>query len=167
MNKALWRAILVAGLLGGNLHACTKTPAAATERMALEAAIQRWTTAVNAQDLAALKSTMTEDVELSEDSATTSGQDSAIRALRESVSHGRLAATSREITIAGDVAWHVVGLAQVQKTGDVQARGQALEIWKRVQGEWRLHRRMATGINAGALLTRPSTREPVLDRQQN
>ena len=63
MNKALWRAT-VGSLLVGGLLACTKALAAGSERVALEAAIHRWMTAVNAQDVSTLAATMTEDVEL-------------------------------------------------------------------------------------------------------
>ena len=84
------------------------------------------------------------------------------------VTRGQLVATSRELTIAHDVAWRVVGLAQTQKNGVVHARGQALEIWKRVNGKWQLHRQMAAGLIAPDVsLTRPSTKEPVLDRPTN
>jgi ketosteroid isomerase-like protein len=160
MNKA--------GLLVSGLLACTLVLAADPERVALEAAINRWTTAVNAQDVDTLTKTMTEDVELLDTTATVTGRDAAIRALREVVTRGQLVATSREITIAQDVAWRVVGYAQTQKNGDVHARGQALEIWKRVKGEWQLHRQMAAGILTPAVsLTRPSTTEPVLDRPRN
>ena len=169
MNKALWRVTLLAGLLVSGLLACTRSPAAQdSDRVALEAAIHRWLTAVNSQDVATLASVMTEDVELLDDTATVTGREAAIRALREVVTHGRQVSTTVEITISNDVAWHVAGLAQTRKNGDVHARGQALEIWKRVQGEWKLHRRMATGVSiAGDLLTRPSTSEPVLDRPGN
>ena len=170
MNKAIWRTPLLAGLLVSGLLACTRAPAAPeSNRVELEAAIQRWMTAVNAQDVATLTSTMTEDVELLDANTTmVAGRDAAIRVLREAVTRGRLNATSREISIANDVAWHVVGLTQTQKNGDVHARGQALEIWKRVKGEWKLHRRMAAGvITPGDALTRPSTSEPVLDRPRN
>jgi hypothetical protein len=92
------------------------------------------------------------------------GRDAAIRALREAVTRGKLVATSREITIAQEIAWHVAGLAQTQKNGVVHARGQALEIWKRVDGAWKLHRRMvAEMISPQDLLTRPPAGEPVLD----
>ena len=126
-------------------------------------------TAVNAQDVDTLTTTMTEDVELLDaNAATVTGRDAAIRALREVATRGQLVATSREITIANDVAWHVVGFAQTQKNGDVHARGQALEIWKRVKGEWKLHRQMAAGLITPAdSLTRPSPNEPVLDRPKN
>ena len=84
------------------------------------------------------------------------------------MSRGKLVATSREITIANDVAWHVAAFTQTQKNGDVHARGQALEIWKREKGVWNLHRQMAAGlITPAELLTRPSLDEPVLDRPKN
>ena len=168
MTKSLWRVTVFAGLLVAGVMACARTPAAPDSRAALEAAVQRWTTAVNARDVATLTALMTEDVELSNDSATVTGRDAAIRALRDVVAPGRLVATTRELTMANDVAWHVVGLTQVQKNGDVQPRGRALEIWKHVNGEWRLHRRMAAGVLATPdSLTRPSTKEPVLDRPTN
>src|SRR6185295_9004104 len=108
--------------------------------------IHRWVAAVNAQDVATLASTMTGDVELLDEATTVSGRDAALRTLREIAARGQLTATTREITINGDVAWHVVGLAQTQKNGDVHALGQALEIWKHENGEWKLHRRMTTDV---------------------
>jgi ketosteroid isomerase-like protein len=116
-----------------------------------------------------LTATMTEDIELLDpNAATVTGREAAIRALRAAAARGQLAAASREITIADDVAWHVIDLTQTLKNGDVHSRGRALEIWKRVQGEWMLHRQMAAGVIApAASLTRPSTSEPVLDRPKN
>jgi ketosteroid isomerase-like protein len=165
MNKASWFVRSSAGLLISGLFACA-APAANPERAALEAAIHRWTTAVNAQDVATLTVTMTEDVELMDDTGSVTGRDAAIRTLREAVTRGPLAASSRELTIAHDVAWRVVGLVQTRKSGDVHARGQSLEIWKRVNGSWQLHRRMVAGA-AEVSLTRPSIKEPVLDRPKN
>jgi ketosteroid isomerase-like protein len=167
MNKAFQNVIFVAGLLAIGLTACS-APAADSRRVALEAAIQRWITAVNARDAATLSTTMTVDVELLEGDAAIAGRDAAIRALSDSATRGKLATTSRELTMADDIAWRVVGLARTQSNGDVQALGQALEIWKRVDGQWRLHRRMtASAIEPGASLTRPSTKEPVLDQPGN
>jgi ketosteroid isomerase-like protein len=169
MNKTLWRITPLAVLLVSGLLACTQAPAAQdADRVALEAAIHRWMTAVNVQDVDTLTTTMTEDVELLDENVAVKGRDAAIRALREVVTRGQLVATSREITIADDVAWHVVGFTQTQKNGDVHARGQALEIWKRVKGAWKLHRQMAAGLFTPAYsVTRPSTSEPVLDRPGN
>lgn len=158
---------MLAGLLVSGLLACTRAPAADSERVALEAAVHRWIAAVNGQDVATLFATMTENVELSDGISTVSGREAAARALRQWAALGRLNATTREITIADGVAWHVAALTQTRQNGDVQVRGQALEIWKRVRGEWRLHRRMVAGAGgANDLLTRPSTREPVLDRPE-
>ena len=92
------------------------------------------------------------------------GREAAIRALREWVTRGKLLAMSREITIVDGVAWHVVGLMQSQKNGDVHARGQALEIWQRVNGEWKMRRRMTSVVAPEISVTRPATNEPVLDQ---
>jgi len=170
MNKALWRAAPLAVLLVSGLLTFTVALAAPDSgRVALEAAIHRWMTAVNAQDVDTLTMTMTEDIELFDaDVAKAKGRDAAIRALREIVTRGRLLATCREITIVNEVAWRVVEFTQTQKNGDVHARGQALEIWMRVNGEWKLHRQMAAGLfTPKDLLTRPSTNEPVLDHPRN
>lgn len=159
MNRATW----LVGVL-----ASTLAFAADPERIALEAAIQRWTAAVNAQDLDAMKGTMTEDVELLDDTATVKGRDAAIRTMREVATRGQLNTTSREIRIADEVAWRVGELTQTRKNGDVLALGQTLEIWERVNGKWRLRRQMAAGVISPAdSLGRPSTHEPILDRPEN
>jgi len=168
MNKTLWRFAPWAVLVVGGLLACAKAPAANPERAALETAIHRWMAAVNAQDVDTLTKTMTEDVELLDETVAATGRVAAIQVLREVVTRGQLTATSREITIANDVAWHVVAFSQTQKNGDVHARGQALEIWKRVNGEWKLHRQIAADlITPAQLLTRPPINEPVLDRPRD
>jgi ketosteroid isomerase-like protein len=165
MNKTFWRVALLAGLLGSHLLACASAPAAGSERVALEAAIHRWNAAVKAQDGATLTSMMTEDVELLDDSETVAGREAAVKALREVATRGQLVATTREITTANDVAWHVVGFSLTQKNGDVHALGQALEIWTRVKGDWKLHRRMSARLASPEIsLTRPLTKEPVLDK---
>jgi ketosteroid isomerase-like protein len=137
-----------------------------SERLALEAAMQRWMSAVNAQDADGMTATMTGDVELLDaNGVTATGRDAAIGRLREVATRGKLVATGREITIAQDVAWRVVGLAQIQKNGVVEARGQSLEIWRRVNGQWKLHRQMTGRLTASEnALTRPPVDEPVLDR---
>jgi ketosteroid isomerase-like protein len=165
MNKSTWGVTLLAGLLASGLLTASACAAADTDRIALEAEIHRWTAAVNARDTAALTRAMTEDVELLENGVTVTGREAAMRALREVEAHGKLVVTSKEITVAGDVAWHIVGLAQKEKNGVLQARGQAIEIWKRVNRTWKLHRRMVAGpLPPGVSLTRPPPDEPVLDR---
>jgi ketosteroid isomerase-like protein len=167
MSRAFRNLTWLTTLLASSLLACARAPAADSDRAALDAAIHRWIAAVNAQDAATLATTMTDDVELSDGTTTVTGREASARALRELAARGRLNTTTREITIDHDVAWHVVALTQTRKNGDVHARGQAIEIWKRVRGEWQLHRRWVAGVGAtDDLLTRPSTREPVLDRPQ-
>ena len=159
MNKTIWLALLASTMA---------VAAADPERVALEAAMNRWTTAVNARDVNALNAAMTEDVQLMDEATTVTGHDAAIRALREVAARGPLVATSREITIVGDVAWRVCGFTQTRKGGDVHALGQVLEIWKRVKGKWRLQRQMAPGLIAPKdLLSRPPLNEPVLDSPKN
>jgi ketosteroid isomerase-like protein len=164
MNKAL--GLLVIGLLVYT----TALAAPDSDRVALEAAMHRWTTAVNSQDARTLTTAMTEDVELLDASAASvKGRDAAIQTLREVATRGRLVVTTQEISIANDVAWRVLALAQTQKNGDVHARGRALEIWKRVKGTWRLHRMMSAGviIPPAVSLSRPPLNEPVLDRPKD
>jgi ketosteroid isomerase-like protein len=159
MNKTLWLALLVSTMAFA---------AADPERVALEAAMHRWATAVNARDADALNATMTEDVQLMDETTTVTGRDAAVRALRDVAARGPLVATSREITINKDVAWRVGGFTQSRKNGDVHALGQTVEIWMRTKGQWKLHRQMAPGLIAPKdLLSRPSPNEPVLDRPKN
>ena len=166
MKHSLSRTLFVTGLLALGLLACARVPAADPARVALDTAIQHWVTAVNVQDMATLNATMTEDVELLDtNGATASGRESAAQWLRDLAAGGKLSATTREISILGDIAWHVVALTQTRMNGDVQALGQALEIWKRVNGEWKLHRRMSGTPSVS--LTRPSTNEPILDRPKD
>jgi len=169
MNKALrcvaplagW---LVSGLLASTIALAAKEP----DRVALEAAIHRWTAAINAQDVIALNAIMTEDVELLDNTAAVAGREAAIQALREVATRGQLVTTSREITIANDVAWRIGELTQTRRNGDVHSLGQTLEIWQRVKGKWKLRRQMAAGIiSPKDTLSRPSPSEPVLDRPTN
>jgi ketosteroid isomerase-like protein len=166
MSKAIWHVAPLAILMAGGLLGCAMALAAPqSERLGLEAAMERWMNAVNAQDVNGLTATMTEDVELLDvNGATVAGRDAAIRALNELATRGRLVAMNREIKVANTVAWRVVGFTQTQKNGDVHARGQALEIWNRVNGEWKLHRQSAGIVAPAEVLTRPPKGDPVLDR---
>lgn len=168
MTHSIWRMVSLSMLLLSGLPG-PMAFAADSQRVALEGAITGWVSAVNSQDANALSRSMTNDVELLDpDAATVKGRDAATRTLRQVGARGRLVAATREITMANDLAWHVVTFSQIQKNGDVHARGQALEIWKRESGRWKLHRQMSAGIIRPAnTLTRPSTDEPVLDRPKN
>ena len=165
MNKTLWRATLLAGLLVSGLLACAQAPASPeADRAALGAAMDRWSKALMARDTATLATLMTDDVELL-DGTSVKGRDAATRALGRGDERGQLTTVTREISVSQDIAWHLAGLARTQANGDVRSAGFALEIWKREGGQWKLHRRMVTGgPRPDVSLTRPSTKEPALDR---
>jgi ketosteroid isomerase-like protein len=162
MNLTIRRLGLLIPLLVASQLGCA-APAADDERAALESAIHRWVTAVNAQDSAVLVETMTADVELTADGRTVAGRDAVVRALIEAARHARLVATTREIQLSGSTARHVATLAWLRKNGDVHAGGEAVDGWKRVNGHWRLYQRIVTVTAPEVSLERPSTKEPVRD----
>ena len=165
MNKSLW---LIAPLMAGLLACASALASQEADRAALDAAIQRWTTAVNAGDVDALEATMTEDVEFMDGKTVVTGRDAVIRALRDVPTRGRLATMHRDIGIANLFAWRTAGFTQTTKNGDVNVPGAPLEIWKRVQGTWKLHRQMGGGLivpTGPLVLTSPNG--PVTDQRKN
>jgi ketosteroid isomerase-like protein len=150
-------------MLASALLACA-APAADGRRASLEDAIQRWVAAVNARDADALSSLMDEGVELQDEKGTVSGRDAAIQALREIAARGKLIAVTRELTLTDDTARHVAALSQLQRDAVHHARGEVVEDWRRVDGEWKLYRRKVTSAGPGVTLTRPPTKEPALDQ---
>lgn len=168
MIRSIWRMVSLSMLLLGGLPG-SMALASDSQRITLEKAVTGWVSAVNSQHENAVSRFMTDDVELLDsNAATVKGRDAATRTLREVGARGRLLATTREIRMANDVAWRLVTFSQIQKNGDVQARGQALEIWMRVNGRWQLHRQMSAGfLEPTNALTRPSVDEPVLDRPKD
>jgi hypothetical protein len=70
--------------------------------------------------------------------------------------------------IHGDVAWRIGALTHKLPNGEVVGHGQSLEIWKRVRGDWKLHRQMPSSIlPQPKLRPRPIPSEPVLDKPGN
>jgi ketosteroid isomerase-like protein len=137
------------------------------DRVALEAAAQAWSKAFNARDTDALAALATQDIVLMDSNATrVSGREAARGALRQAfATAGQITTTTKEAVIVGDVAWRIGALARTPSSGDEESRGQSLEIWKRVNGQWRLHRQMSSNLLAQSqLLPRPPLAEPVLDK---
>jgi ketosteroid isomerase-like protein len=91
----------------------------------------------------------------------------AVRAAWEQASgeiQGKVASVTRELSIAGDLAWRTAIVTNKLPNGEVAARGQSLEIWKRVNGEWRLHRQMSADIlTLPRLRPGPPPSRPALD----
>lgn len=143
----------------------------AADRAALEAAAQAWTKAFNARDTDAVMALATTDVVLLDPSvAPVSGRKAARAAWAHALgaAKGQLANSTKEAVIAGDVAWRIGSLAHQLPNGDVVSRGQSLEIWKRENGKWKLHRQMSSSLLAQPrLLPRPLPSEPVLDAPRN
>ena len=136
------------------------------DRAAVEARAQTWMKAFNARNAEALVALTTEDVILLDPSVPpVSGREAARRDWQQALdaANGKATTSTKEIVIAGDIAWRIGALAHTLGNGEV-IRGQSLEIWKRVQGEWKLHRQMSSSILAQPkLLPRPPS-EPIYDR---
>jgi ketosteroid isomerase-like protein len=142
----------------------------AADRAALEGATQAWIKAFNARNADALVSLTTEDVVLLDPSLAPVSGRAAREALREAlgVAKGKVTNATKELVIDGDFAWRIGALAHQSPGGEVLGRGQSLEIWKRVNGEWKIHRQMSSSILAQPkLLPRPLPPEPVLDTPAN
>ena len=137
------------------------------DRAALEATAQAWIKAFNARDVDSLTALVTEDVVLLDPSiAPVSGRKAAQLALQQSLAaaRGQIATATKEIVIAGNVAWRIGSIAHDLPKSDLMSRGQSLEIWQRIGGAWKIHRQMSSGILVRPkLLPRPLPSEPILD----
>ena len=141
----------------------------ADDRVALEAAAQAWTKAVNAGDANALLSLSTDDIVLLNGNdapirGSKAARDALLAAARRTT--GQLTTATKEIAVAGDIAWRVGSFARQQPDGEV-SHGQSLEIWQRVNTRWKLHRQMSSNLLAPPPITRPPRNEPVLDTPSN
>ena len=136
--------------------------------IALEAAAQAWIKAFNAHQLDALVALTTQDVVLMDASvdAPVSGREAARGAWAHALAAapGQVTSSTKEIVITGDIAWRIGALASRLPNGNVISHGQSLEIWKRVNGEWKIHRQMTSNLlGPPNLFRRPLPSEPVLD----
>ena len=137
------------------------------DRRAIESSAQRWVSAFRAQSVTELAAVTTTDVlVLNDDARPVQGTLGASQAWTRAAAMTRetFVSTTKEIVVSGDVAWRVA-LLSYQQSGSEKHRGQALEIWKRSNGGWKLHRQMSSNIIEATLRSTPS--EPVLDRPSN
>jgi uncharacterized protein (TIGR02246 family) len=169
MRKHL-RLVLMPCLLGAALAAQADGTA---DTAALEAATQAWADAFNARDADAMAALTTEDVVLLPPNAEPVRGREAVHAtwrLATAKARTQIAVTTEETVIAGDVAWQMGVFAYSLPSGAVVSRGKFLEIWKRVDGQWKIHRDMFSG-NAAASRPKfepiPRPNEPVLDSPGN
>lgn len=121
----------------------------AADRAAIEATAQAWIKTFNERRTERLLTLTTPDIVLLDAGpAPVSGQAAALETWRRAsgAAQGQLAAATKEIVIAGDMAWRIGALVHKLPGGKEENRGQSLEIWQRVNGKWLLHRQMAAGI---------------------
>ena len=139
------------------------------DRSALDAAQQAWVEAFNARDADAMAALTTVDVVLLPPNAPVVRGRDAVHALwRQAASTAKAHATvtNEETVILGEFAWSMGAFTHTLPNGAVVSRGKFLEIWQRVDGEWKIHRDMFSSNAAAAKpkfepIPRPS--EPVLD----
>lgn len=136
----------------------------ASDRQAIESRAQQWVQAFRAQSASELASLATADVIVLDGisrplQGTTAASQAWLRAAAIT-GHG-FASTTKEIVVANDVAWRV-GLLSYSSAGGQKHPGQMLEIWKRTNDGWKLHRQMSSNVMEATL--RPVPSEPMLDR---
>lgn len=142
------------------------------DRAALEAAAQAWATAFNACDAKAMAALATADVVSLEAHAPPASGREAVRAAWRQAASGaktRIAIATKEMAITDGFAWKISALVYTAPGGGVVSRGHLLEIWRKVDGQWKIHRQMSSGELAGRprLEPRPIPAEPILDKPGN
>lgn len=140
---------------------------------AIELAAQAWIDALNEHDTDEMVQLATEDVVLMDATQPPIvGRDAARAAWQRSLPAAgtRITTTTKQVEVAGNIAWRIGALVHERAGGELLSRGQSLEIWKRVNGEWKLHRQMSSSLLARQpLLRRPLPTDRVLDapREKN
>ena len=139
------------------------------DRAALEAASQAWAVAFNARDADGMAALATPDVVSMEANAAPAAGRDAVRAAwlqAACTARSRMTIVTKEIVVAGGIAWKISAVTRAQPGGAVVGRGHLLEIWQKGDGRWKIHRQLSSGELAGRprLQPRPVPSEPVLDK---
>jgi ketosteroid isomerase-like protein len=144
-----------------------------SDRAALEAAAQAWIKAFNAHDVDALIARCTPDIILIDAEASPVSGAAAARELWARTppygTPGRLTSATKEIAINGNTGWRI-GAVALPMPNSGTLRNQSLEIWKRVNGEWKLHRLMSARLLIPMTFghgSPPVPSEPVYDKPTN
>lgn len=166
MHITLRRA--VACVLAVLLGLCSMAHAdPAQDQAALTKASHAWLAAFNAHDIDGLLALMTADAVLLDPAVPpASGREAVRRALQQALagSRGKATLATKELVIAGDVAWRI-GTLTHGLDGETLGRSQLLEIWKRSAGAWKLHRQMSSNVlTQPHLVPGPRPADPALDQ---
>jgi len=138
--------VAVAAALLGNaapLRAQRAGGANAAVRAAIEASNKKFIDGVANRDAALIASTYTGDAEAYPPNSDAVKGRAALQKLWQSVLDSGIAAfelSTSEVESAGDLAYEVGTYAMKTKDGKVADRGKYCVVWKRVGGQWLLHR---------------------------
>ena len=133
------------------------------DRSALDSAQQAWVAAFNAHDADAMVALTTVDIVLLPPNAPPIRGREAVRALwRQAASTAKVHATvtNEETVVIGEFAWSMGAFTHTLPNGVVVSRGKFLEIWQRVDGQWKIHRDMFSGNAATAKRKFEPIRDP-------
>lgn len=132
----------------------TTAPPSPTPEEALTRAGAAWTAAYNADDLEALVAVYSDDAEALPPSSPPVRGAEAIRSLFQELRDSGLVhfdVRQREVGTEGDLGYREVFWTAHDSRGRVLDRGKAVEVWKRVDGRWRLHKDMWSSNQPSAM----------------
>lgn len=155
-------AVLVMGFAG------MTAAAQSDDRAALDAATEAWVAAFNARDADAMVALTTEDVVLLPPNAEPIRGQEAVRTIwSRAVASAKAEATVTvdETIISGDYAYKTGAYVYTLPNGVVVERGKFLEIWKRTDEGWRIHRDMfSSNLPVRVPVPDPPPSQPRMDR---
>ena len=138
------------------------------DRAALDAATDAWVAAFNARDADAMVALTTEDVLLLPPNAEPIRGQEAVRTIwSRAVASAKAEATVTvdETVIIGDYAYKTGSFVYTLPNGVVVERGKFLEIWKRTDEGWRIHRDMfSSNLPVRVPVPDPPPSQPRMDR---
>jgi len=126
---------VVAGQRSGGANAAVRAAIEASNKKFIDGAAKR--------DAALIASTYTDDAEAYPPNSDAVKGRAALQKLWQSVLDSGIAAfelSTTEVESAGDLAYEVGTYAMKTKDGKVADRGKYCVVWKRVGGQWLLHR---------------------------
>lgn len=134
---------LLAVALGGDLFAQRAGGGNAAVRAAIEAGSKKFIDGAAKRDAALIASAYTEDAEAFPPNSDVVKGRPALQKLWQSVLDSGIAAfdlNTTEVEADGNLAYEVGTYVMKTKDGKIADRGKYCVVWKRVNGQWLLHR---------------------------
>jgi len=135
----------------------------------LQAASERWDTAFTAHDTESMVALTTDEFVLIPPNAPPIRGTDAAQEFWRQTSPPDVEQTSlsvEETALQGDIAYRTGTYSQTLPNGTVVKRGMFMDIWKRVDGYWRLHRHMysiSEPTTSSDKLVTPAKNKPMLE----